>query len=131
MRTFTNINNLSGLSDYYLTAYESVFDFLANLNQKKLRIEDELFKASIKLGRQKFAGIFKEADVREKFKKETYDSCKEHLFDLTDGRLKFKDRKFETLLLTDMRDFHHEYQLLLQKYKDLSTAVKRQTEPSN
>ena len=108
-----------------------MFDFLSGLNHKKLKIDEELFKASVKLGRQKLAGAVKESQVRDSVMKETFDACKEHLWESTEPRFKFTGRKFESLLLSEMKDFHQEYQNLLQKYQELSNTIKRKTESGN
>jgi hypothetical protein len=123
-----NIEYLSGLTDYYLTAYESVFDFLANLSQKKLKIEDELFKTSIKLNREKYFGILRNEEHKKNIQKQILRSCEGALLEAHEPKLKFKSRTYESMLAIEMADFHKEYQMLLAEYRKLSHAIKTQCE---
>ena len=113
-----------------MTAYESVFDFFSNLNQKKLKIDEEVFRASIKLNREKYFGAINEEALREKLKTDLIASCKDLLFDSNETKLKFQNRRYDSLLLHEMKDFHQEYQLLLFKFQELSSMVKKQCDES-
>lgn len=126
-REFRDPQKITGLIDYYLTAYESVFDFIETLSEDQLNINKKLFNKYRGTEDQDNNDEEDVVPVNRTISEEDVDPIKSLLYHNSTEPMKFENSNFNTLLAADIGDLHSEYQLIIQKYKQLSEIISKYT----
>lgn len=126
IKEFRDPERINGVMDYYLTAYESVFDFIETLNADKLKISKEEFNAYLQnteLPAMAHSNTLSNTDKH--LLKADIINISPLLYENFKDNLKFEKSSYKSLFITDIKDLHNEYQTLLKNYMQLSDIIKK------
>lgn len=126
IREFRDPTRITGLIDYYLTAYESVFDFIETLSADKLKISKEEYNAYLqKNDFSPLAVNTAKFDPEVRLSETDIEAMRALLIHNFRDSLKFEKSSYKSLFATDVKDLHTEYQFLVSKYAQLSDLMKK------
>lgn len=126
IREFRDPSRIEGMVDYYLTAYQSVFDFIETMSADKLKINKDVFNSYLAKNEHLGVGV-----NEEKTKKivsvlgDDAEAVRSLLIHNLKDSLKFEKSTYKSLFITDIKDLHTEYQTVLANYAALSELIKR------
>ena len=125
IRKFRRENEINGMIDYYLTAYESVFDFFEKINFKKLKIEENDYNRFIDEKNKEYLIEVLDCEIsNERNGKELFEKLDGIFYKDVKSNLKFEDIGFGSLFVADLQDLFKEYKMVLDNYKKMSRVVK-------
>ena len=124
IRKFRRENEINGMIDYYLTCYESVFDFFEKICWEKLKIEKEDYDSFISEKNREFLIENLEGDRTVVLEEDLVEGLEGCFYGDLKGGLKFEDVSYNSLFVADLEDLFKEYKVVLENYKKMSNFVK-------